>query len=89
MLSLSTPTVVSSLASAATTKLTMFANNSLAKSQVQATNNKEELTIWAQEQQDKLEARITKHLTRKQSTSVELAAITAWRKANEESKAKA
>lgn len=79
MFNISTPTVISQLASATSSKLTMFAANSLAKSKVQAQNNLEELAIWEQEQQDKLEARITKHLTRKTSSKAELAAIQLWR----------
>lgn len=83
MINLSMPTIVTQLTSAATTKLTMFATNSLAKSAKQATNNQEELIMWGQQQDDKLEAKITSHLTRKRSTELELAAIAEWRKSSE------
>lgn len=76
------PTIITQLSSAASTKLSLFATESLAKSEKQASVSKEDLLIWSQQQDDKLEARITKHLQRKRTGEAELAAIQAWRAEN-------
>lgn len=77
----SLPTSITSLASAANTKLVQFSNESLAKSKITAEQSVADLAIWKEQQQDKQDQRISQHLTRTRLSEAEQVAVNEWKTA--------